>query len=85
MPTANAVLVTSIMARGWDIEPAGGAEIEGRGSPGHYSVTTVSTTFTVAEKYGIGGKETISSSKPPTRKVPKKSCNYLTTWKNLGF
>jgi 2-methylcitrate dehydratase PrpD len=61
VPAANAALVTAIMARSWDIEPAGGAEIEGRICPGHYSATTVPVAFAVAEQRGIGGRELISA------------------------
>jgi 2-methylcitrate dehydratase PrpD len=61
VPAASAALVTSIMARSWDIEPAGGAEIRGRICPGHYSATTVPVVFAVAERLGLGGQDIITA------------------------
>jgi 2-methylcitrate dehydratase PrpD len=61
VPAANAVLAMGIMARANDFEPAGGPEIAGRKSPGHYSATSVPVAFAIAEKLGLGGKDLINA------------------------
>jgi 2-methylcitrate dehydratase PrpD len=60
-PAVNTVLVMGIAARSNDLEPAGGAEIDGKKSPGHYSATTVTTALAMTEKLGLGGKEMITA------------------------
>lgn len=60
-PAASAVLVNGIAARSNDMEPAGGAEIDGKKSPGHYSATTVTTALAMAEKLGLGGKDLLTA------------------------
>jgi 2-methylcitrate dehydratase PrpD len=61
VPAANAALVMGIMARANDFEPAGGPEIDGRVFPGHYSATTVTTAFAMAEKLEVDGKGLITA------------------------
>jgi 2-methylcitrate dehydratase PrpD len=60
-PAANTVLVLGIAARSNDLEPAGGPEIDGKRSPGHYSATTVPTALAMAEKLGLSGKDLITA------------------------
>jgi 2-methylcitrate dehydratase PrpD len=60
-PAQNVAMVTSIMARSNDFEPAGGPEIDGKKYPAHFSATNVSTAFAVAEQRGASGKELVTA------------------------
>ena len=57
IPSANAALVMGIMARSNDLEPAGGPDIDGSKSPGHYSATSVPTAIALTERLGLGGRD----------------------------
>jgi 2-methylcitrate dehydratase PrpD len=61
LPAPGAVLAMGIMARSNDFEVAGGPDINGAKSPGHYSATSVPTAFAVAEKLGLSGKDIITA------------------------
>jgi 2-methylcitrate dehydratase PrpD len=61
LPAANAVLAMGVMARSNDFEPAGGPDIQGAKSPGHYSATSVPTALAIAEKLGLSGRDLISA------------------------
>lgn len=61
LPAVNASLAMGVMARSNDFEPAGGPDISGTKSPGHYSATSVPTAFVMTEKLGSSGKELITA------------------------
>ena len=56
----NAALANSVMARSFDYESLGPL-VEGKCMPAHISGTTVITAVTMAEAYGISGKELITA------------------------
>ncbi len=61
LPAANVALAMGVMARSNDFEPAGGPDINGTKSPGHYSATSVPTAFVMTEKLGLSGKDLITA------------------------
>ncbi len=60
VPAGNAAMVNSIMARSFDFEPVSPL-VEGRGTPGHVSGTTVMTALTMGEVMDISGQELITA------------------------
>ena len=56
----NAALVNSVMARSFDFESLGPL-VDGKCMPAHISGTTVITAVTMAETYGISGKDLITA------------------------
>lgn len=56
----NAALANSVMARSFDFESLGPL-VDGKCMPAHISGTTVITAVTMAEAYGISGKELITA------------------------
>lgn len=56
----NAALVNSVMARSYDFESLGPL-VDGRSYPAHISGTTVITAVTMAEAYGISGKDLLTA------------------------
>jgi len=60
VPTHNAAMVNSIMARSFDFEPAG-PFVEGKGTPGHLSGTTVPTAIAVAEQVSSSGQDLLTA------------------------
>ena len=61
VPAASAVLAMGVMARSNDFEVAGGPDINGAKSPGHYSATSVPTALAVTEKLGLSGRDLITA------------------------
>ncbi|MFC1820553.1 MmgE/PrpD family protein [Thermodesulfobacteriota bacterium] len=60
VPAHNAAMVNSVIARSFDFEPAG-PFVEGKGTPGHLSGTTVPTAIAVAEQKSASGKELLTA------------------------
>ena len=60
VPAGNAAMLNSIMARSFDFEPVSPL-VEGRGTPGHISGTTVMTAITMGEVQDITGKELLTA------------------------
>lgn len=60
VPTHNAAMVNSVMARSYDFEPAG-PFVEGKGTPGHLSGTTIPTAIAVAEQLASNGQDLLTA------------------------
>ena len=60
VPAHNASLMTSIMARSYDFEPAGPI-VDGKSAPAHISGTTVPTAIAMAEAQSSSGKNLLTA------------------------
>jgi 2-methylcitrate dehydratase PrpD len=60
VPAHNAALVTSIMARSYDFEPAGPI-VDGKSTPAHISGTTIPVGLAMAEAMGSSGKDLLAA------------------------
>ena len=60
VPAGNAAMVNAIMCRSYDFE-AMSIVVEGQWMPSHHSGTTVPTSLTLGEVYGLNGRELITA------------------------